>query len=196
MCQEAGGLQDQIAASYGGLNRIDFDENGYHVKPIQISDERKQELNENLMLFFTGFSRFSADIQSDTKKNIRKNNDTLIRMKDMVDEAEAILVDENKSLDEFGRLLDESWKLKRSTGSKISTDQIDLIYERTMKAGAYGGKLLGAGGGGFMLFYVPKDRQENVKKELDDLLLVPFSFEDQGTSVIYFVPESFELEEE
>ena len=196
MCQEAGGLQDQIAASYGGLNRIDFDENGYHVKPIQISDERKQELNENLMLFFTGFSRFSADIQSDTKKNIRKNNDTLIRMKDMVDEAEAILVDENRSLDEFGRLLDESWKLKRSTGSKISTDQIDLIYERAMKAGAYGGKLLGAGGGGFMLFYVPKDRQENVKKELDDLLLVPFSFEDQGTSVIYFVPESFELEEE
>ncbi len=196
MCSEAGGLQDQIAASYGGLNRIDFDKDGYTVKPIRISEERKNELNDSLMLFFTGFSRFSADIQSDTKKNISKNNETLCRMKDMVDEAEAILTDESRSLDEFGRLLDESWRLKRSTGSKISTDQIDLIYDRAMKAGALGGKLLGAGGGGFTLFYVPENKQESVRNELKELLLVPFRFEDEGTSVIYFVPESFEREEE
>lgn len=196
MCNEAGGLQDQIAASFGGLNRIDFDASGYTVKPIGISEKRKNELNDSLMLFFTGFSRFSADIQSDTKKNIKKNNETLNRMKDMVDEAEKILIDENESLDGFGRLLDESWKLKRSTGSKISTDEIDMIYERAIKAGALGGKLLGAGGGGFMLFYVPEEKQEAVKSKLSDLLLVPFRFENEGTSVIYFVPESFALEEE
>ncbi|MBQ6334422.1 MAG: kinase [Erysipelotrichaceae bacterium] len=196
MCDEAGGLQDQIAASFGGLNRIDFDKDGYHVKPIEISEERKNELNDNLMLFFTGFSRFSADIQTDTKKNIKNNTETLLRMKAMVDEAEKILIDENESLDDFGRLLDESWKLKRSTGSKISTNQIDMIYDRAMKAGALGGKLLGAGGGGFTLFYVPKDKQEAIKNELSELLLVPFRFENEGTSVIYYVPEHYKTEEE
>jgi D-glycero-alpha-D-manno-heptose-7-phosphate kinase len=195
MCNEAGGLQDQIAASFGGLNRIDFDKDGYHVKPIEITKERKDKLNDNLLLFFTGFSRFSADIQSDTKKNIKSNTETLLRMKEMVDEAEAILTDETQSLDGFGRLMDETWRLKRSTGSKISTSQIDQIYERAMKAGALGGKLLGAGGGGFMLFYVPEEKQEAVKNELKELLLVPFRFEDEGTSVIYFVPEHFEREE-
>ena len=195
MCEEAGGLQDQIAASYGGLNRIDFDASGYTVKPIEISKERKDELNDRLLLFFTGFSRFSAEVQSDTKKNIGNNIETLNEMKRMVDEAEAILVDEDRDLDEFGILLDRSWKLKRSTGSKISTGTIDEIYERAMKAGALGGKLLGAGGGGFMLFYVPEEKQEALKEELKDLLLVPFRFEEEGTSVIYFVPEDFKVEE-
>lgn len=196
MCDEAGGLQDQIAASFGGLNRIDFDAKDYQVTPIDISRQRKDELNDNLMLFFTGFSRFSADIQTDTKKNIKDNTETLLKMKGMVDIAQEILENESRNLDEFGRLLDESWKLKRSTGSKISTSQIDRIYERAIRAGALGGKLLGAGGGGFMLFYVPQDRQKDVKKELSELLLVPFRFEEEGTSVIYFVPEHFEMEEE
>ncbi|MBR4470684.1 MAG: kinase [Erysipelotrichaceae bacterium] len=196
MCNEAGGLQDQIAASYGGFNRIDFDKYGYTVTPIGITDRRKNELNDNLMLFFTGFSRFSADIQSDTRKNIRKNNDTLIQMKGMVNEACSILTNELRNLDEFGRLLHDSWLLKRSMGSKISTDEIDTIYERAIKAGALGGKLLGAGGGGFTLFYVPKQFQKAVKEELSDLLLVPFRFEGEGTSVIYYVPESFTPEEE
>ena len=195
MCEEAGGLQDQIAASFGGLNRIDFDASGYHVKPIEISQKRKDELNDRLMLFFTGFSRFSAEVQSDTRKNIGNNIETLTAMKNMVDEAEMILVDKDRNLDEFGILLDRSWKLKRSTGSKISTGMIDQIYERAMKAGALGGKLLGAGGGGFMLFYVPEEKQEAVKEELKDLLLVPFRFEEEGTSVIYFVPEDFKVEE-
>ena len=195
MCDEAGGLQDQIAASFGGLNRIDFDANGYRVKPIEISKSRKEELNDNLMLFFTGFSRFSADIQTDTKKNIGSNTERLLRMKAMVDEAEEILVDEKRSLDDFGRLLHDSWMLKRRTGSKISTGQIDQIYERAIKAGALGGKLLGAGGGGFVLLYVPKDMQEAVRNELSELLLVPFKFEEEGTSVIYYVPEQFEMEE-
>ncbi len=195
MCDEAGGLQDQIAASFGGLNRIDFNKNGYTVKPIEISAERKEKLNDNLMLFFTGFSRFSADIQTDTKKNIGSNTERLLKMKAMVDTAEEILVNEEKDLDDFGRLLQESWMLKRSTGSKISTGQIDQIYDRALNAGALGGKLLGAGGGGFVLLYVPKDRQEAVRKELNELLLVPFRFEEEGTSVIYYVPEQFEMEE-
>ena len=196
MCDEAGGLQDQIAASFGGLNRIDFDKNGYSVKPIKISERRKNELNERLMLFFTGFSRFSADIQTDTKKNIGNNTDRLLRMKSMVDEAEKILVDETADLDDFGRLLHESWMLKKSTGSKISTGQIDQIYDRAIEAGALGGKLLGAGGGGFVLLYVPKEKQDNVRKQLNELLLVPFRFEKEGTSVIYFVPEQYEMEAE
>lgn len=195
MCDEAGGLQDQIAASYGGLNRIDFDKDGYTVRPIDISKERKEQLNDNLMLFFTGFSRFSADIQTDTKKNIGNNTERLLKMKSMVDTAEEILVNEEKDLDDFGRLLHESWMLKRSTGSKISTGQIDQIYDRALNAGALGGKLLGAGGGGFVLLYVPKEKQEAVRKELSELLLVPFRFEEEGTSVIYYVPEHFEVEE-
>nr|MBQ4456988.1 kinase [Clostridia bacterium] len=195
MCDEAGGLQDQIAASFGGLNRIDFNKNGYTVKPIEISAERKEKLNDNLMLFFTGFSRFSADIQTDTKKNIGSNTERLLKMKAMVDTAEEILVNEEKDLDDFGRLLHESWMLKRSTGSKISTGQIDQIYDRALNAGALGGKLLGAGGGGFVLLYVPKEKQEAVRKELNELLLVPFRFEEEGTSVIYYVPEQFEMEE-
>ena len=195
LCDEAGGLQDQIAASFGGLNRIDFNKDGYSVKPINISKDRKEELNNNLLLYFTGFSRFSADIQTDTKKNISNNAEKLLKMKDMVDEAENILVNENRDLDDFGRLLNEAWMLKRSTGNKISTNEINLIYDRAIKAGALGGKLLGAGGGGFVLLYVSKDRQEDVKKELKDLLLVPFKFEDEGTCLIYDAPEDFELEE-
>ena len=196
MCNEAGGLQDQIAASFGGLNRIDFTADGYEVKPLNITEERKEKLNSNLLLFFTGFSRFSSQIQEDTKKNIEDKTKTLLMMKDMVDTAENILTDENKDLDDFGRLLHETWKLKRSTGNKISTNEIDMIYDKALNAGALGGKLLGAGGGGFMLFYVPDENKENVKKELKDLLQVPFSFENEGTSVIYYVPEKFDVEGE
>ena len=196
MCNEAGGLQDQIAASFGGLNRIDFTADGYEVKPLNITEERKEKLNSNLLLFFTGFSRFSSQIQEDTKKNIEDKTKTLLMMKDMVDTAENILIDENKDLDNFGRLLHETWKLKRSTGNKISTNEIDMIYDKALNAGALGGKLLGAGGGGFMLFYVPDENKENVKKELKDLLQVPFAFENEGTSVIYYVPEKFDVEGE
>ena len=194
MCQESGGLQDQIAASYGGLNRIDFDENGYTVTPIIISPERKEKLNDNLMLFFTGFSRFSADVQKDTKKNIEKKTEILMEMKNMVDEAEKILEDKTRNLNDFGKLMDRSWKLKRKTGSKISTNEIDKIYDKAIEAGALGGKLLGAGGGGFMLFYVPKVKQKKVKEALNNLLYVPFRFENQGTQIIYYTPEQFSVE--
>ena len=189
MCDEAGGLQDQIAASFGGFNRINFSSEGYEVKPVIISPERKQKLNDNLMFFFTGFTRLSSEIQKDTKKNTGKNIDTLLKMKEQVDIAEQILVSKDRDLDDFGRLLNESWRLKRSTGNKVSTEAIDEIYQKAMDAGALGGKLLGAGGGGFIVFYVPENRQADVKKALNNLLYVPFRFENTGTEVIYYSPE-------
>lgn len=191
LCNEAGGLQDQIAASFGGLNRINFTRDGYEVLPVIISPSKKVQLNENLMLFFTGFSRFSAEIQAETKKNIGDRTKELLEMKTLVDEAEKVLTNSNGDLDEFGRLLDYTWKLKRQTSIKISTESIDVQYDAAIKSGARGGKLLGAGGGGFLLFYVEKEKQNAVRKALNGLLEVPFAFEDGGTSVIYYSPESF-----
>ena len=191
LCNEAGGWQDQIAAAFGGFNRIDFHADGYDVRPVTVSAERKHLLNGNLMMFFTGFTRFSADIQSGN--NIAAS-DKLLYLKEMyglVDEAEKILIDPTVSLDEFGRLLDHTWRLKRQTGSQISTDCIDMLYEKGLAAGALGGKLLGAGGGGFLLFYVQPEYQESVRKAMQDLLYVPFLFEDSGSKVLYYAPETY-----
>lgn len=192
LCNEAGGWQDQIAASFGGLNRIDFDARGYHVNPIIISPNRKETLNNNLMLFFTGFTRFSADIQKSTVSSIKDKNAQLIRMLELVDSAQEVLENNGRDLDDFGRLLDETWRLKRQTGSSISTGSIDELYEKGIKAGALGGKLLGAGGGGFLLFYVQPDNQDKVREALSDLMEVPFKFENSGTRVIYYTPEFFD----
>lgn len=193
LCNEAGGWQDQIAASYGGLNRINFGCDGYTVDPIIISPERKQQFNRNLMLFFTQFTHFSAEVQSANKT--RDNTAQKLEMLKLVDEAQTILTDKKTDLDEIGRLLDITWRLKRQTGNKISTDSIDMLYERGIKAGALGGKLLGAGGGGFLLFYVEQDKQEKVRQALRDLMYVPFEFENGGTRVIYYAPESYEPKE-
>lgn len=195
LCKESGGWQDQIAASFGGLNKIRFDAEGYQVQPVVISPERKELLNSRLMLFFTGFARFSADIQRETKKTMKDRTAQLLEMLQLVDEAEQVLVDKYSSLDEFGRMLDQTWKLKRQTGNKISSNSIDALYDRAIKAGAIGGKLLGAGGGGFLLFYVPEDYQENVMKELKDLLYVPFQFENEGMQFIHYAPENYEKTE-
>lgn len=193
LCEEAGGWQDQIAASYGGLNKIVFDENGYTVKPIIISPERKKQLNDNLLMFFTGFTRFSSDVQKvNNQTSIEEKKDKLKKMYNMVDEAEQILCDKNRDLDDFGRLLDESWKLKKQTGKGISTSNIDVLYDRGIKAGALGGKLLGAGGGGFLVFYVQPEKQEAVREAMKDLMYIPFEFENDGASVIHYSPETYE----
>lgn len=189
LCKEAGGIQDQIAASFGGLNRIDFSKDGYTVRPIVISRARKEKLNNNLMLFFTGFSRFSSDIQKGTEKSMKDKTKELLEMYSLVDKAEKVLTDESWDLDEFGRLLDYTWKLKRGISSGISTGSIDEQYEKAMKAGALGGKLLGAGGGGFLLFYVPQEKQAAVKKALENQMYVPFKFENEGTRIIHFESE-------
>ena len=194
LCGESGGWQDQIAASFGGLNRIDFAPGGYEVNPIIISQERKERLNQNLMLFFTGFSRFSADIQKTTTRELNGKIKELKEMHGLVKDAEKILVNKNGDLDDFGRLLHYTWRLKRQIGSTVSNEKIDMLYKAAMDTGALGGKLLGAGGGGFLLFYVEPDRQENVKLALKDLLYVPFLFENSGTKIIHYSPEQYNSE--
>lgn len=191
LCGESGGVQDQIAASYGGLNRINFNADGYEVNPVIISPERKMQLNRNLMLYFTGFSRFSSDIQKTTQKALADKEKQLLEMLELVDEAEKILTSKTE-LAEFGRLLDYTWKLKRGISTGISTDSIDRLYEKGIEAGALGGKLLGAGGGGFLLFYVEEDKQEAVHQAMEELLYVPFEFENSGTRVIHYTPELYE----
>ena len=193
LCNEAGGWQDQIAASFGGFNRINFNTDGtYDVLPVIISPERKQHLNNNLMMFFTGFTRFSSDVQKANASNKADKVNQLKEMLALVDEAEKVLVDKQSGLDEFGRLLDHTWRIKRKTGNTVSTNSIDELYDKGLKAGALGGKLLGAGGGGFLVFYVEPDKQEKVKKAMEDLLYIPFEFEDGGTRVIHYSPETYE----
>ena len=192
LCKEAGGWQDQIAASYGGFNRINFNSDGYEVLPLIINPERKRQLNNNLMMFFTGFTRFSSDVQKANASNKADKVNQLKEMLALVDEAEKVLVDKQSDLDEFGRLLDHTWRIKRKTGNTVSTNSIDELYDKGLKAGALGGKLLGAGGGGFLVFYVEPDKQENVKKAMEDLLYIPFEFEDGGTRVIHYSPETYE----
>ena len=192
LCNEAGGWQDQIAASFGGFNRINFNSDGYEVLPLIIAPDRKRQLNSNLMMFFTGFTRFSSDVQ---KANAVGKEDKTAQLKEMlslVDDAEHVLTDKESDLDDFGRLLDHTWRLKRQTGTAVSTDSIDGLYAKGLEAGALGGKLLGAGGGGFLVFYVQPEYQESVRNAMQDLLYIPFEFETGGTRVIHYTPESYE----
>lgn len=191
LCNEAGGWQDQIAASYGGLNRINFGPDGYEVLPIIISPERKKMLNDNLLMFFTGFTRFSSDVQKANNVSAVEKRNQLKEMYALVDEAEKVLTDKYSDLDDFGRLLDQTWRLKKRTGSAISTGSIDELYEKGIQAGALGGKLLGAGGGGFLIFYVQTDRQYAVMKAMEKLMYIPFVFENGGTRVIHYSPETY-----
>lgn len=192
LCGECGGWQDQIAAAFGGLNYIEFEGNSYNVQPVIMPLARKEKLNNNLMLFFTGFTRFSSEMQKMTiSERDSKKEEILREMRHLVDEAYHVLVDTRYDLDDFGRMLDYTWQLKRQTGSKVSTNRIDDIYRRGIQAGALGGKLLGAGGGGFMMFYVPEERQEEVRKALSELMYIPFRFETSGTEVVHYTPEDY-----
>jgi len=197
LCNEAGGWQDQIAASFGGFNRINFNKNGtYEVIPVIIHPDRKKQLNDNLLMFFTGFTRFSSDLQKANQAGYDEKVKQLQQMYALVDDAERVLEDKHADLDDFGRLLDKTWRLKRQTGGAITTNSIDALYEKGIAAGALGGKLLGAGGGGFLLFYVQPEKQAAVKDAMKDLLYVPFQFEDGGTRVIHYTPEIYIPKEE
>lgn len=192
LCEEAGGWQDQIAAAFGGFNRINFNTDGtYDVFPVIIHPDRKKQLNDNLMMFFTGFTRFSSEMQKANAMGYKEKQLQLMEMYRLVDDAEKVLVDSGADLDDFGRLLDHTWRLKRQTGGAITTNSIDALYEKGLAAGALGGKLLGAGGGGFMVFYVQPEKRESLKKAMSDLLYVPFRFEDGGTRVIHYTPETY-----
>lgn len=191
LCGEAGGWQDQIAAAYGGLNRIDFADDSFSVRPIVISNERRRELESNLLMFFTGFTRLSSDVQRENK--VADKVALLKEMLALLDEAEATLTDKDAPLSRFGKLLDKTWILKRRTGSRISSGPIDNLYERGLAAGALGGKLLGAGGGGFLVFYAEPDAQASVREALTDLPYIPFEFESDGASIVYYDPEDYDL---
>jgi len=182
---EVVGCQDQIAVAYGGFNRIDFNpDETFTVTPISIDASRLADLQNHLLLFFTGFSRFASEIESGKLVNFSQRSDSLQRMMDMVMEAEDLLKNNNRDLQQFGWMLQEAWEYKKSLSSSVSTSAIDEIYNRAITAGALGGKILGAGGGGFILFFVPPDKQSSVRNSLVELIEVPFSFEEEGCSVV------------
>ena len=182
------GVQDQIAAAYGGFNRIHFSRDGIDVRPIIISSKRKHELDSNIMLFFTGLQRTASEIAQEQVDSIKKNLTKLHRIQELTEKA-AQLLQSDRSLCEFGLLLDEMWNLKRGLTSNISNNRVDDIYDRAKKAGAIGGKLMGAGGGGFIFFYVEQDNQEAVRQALKDLLYVPFEFETGGSKIVFYSEE-------
>ena len=187
---EAVGAQDQVATAYGGLNFIEFLRGGeICVQPVILPQDRMHQLDDCLMLFYSGISRFSSEIAAQVVANIPTKSDSLNRMRNLVDDATKVLSGDH-SLDDFGALLHDTWVLKRGLSNRVSNDTIDGIYERARKAGALGGKLLGAGESGFMLFYVPQDRREAVLHTLKDLLHVPFKLSPQGSSIIHYDPET------
>ncbi len=184
------GSQDQLAVAHGGLNHIVFNADGTHaVKPMVVSSERIHHLQENLMLFFTGISRTASEIEKKKIENINNRVQELREIYSHVDDAIKILNSGSGFLDDFGLLLDETWKLKKILSDGVSTEYIDEIYKVAKNAGAIGGKLLGAGGGGFILFYVPKEKQKIVKEKLNKLIYVPFSFEREGSRIVYYKPD-------
>ena len=180
------GSQDQTVAAFGGFNRIDFSgDRKILVSPITINSKRIENLKSHLMLFFTGFSRISSHIAKEQIEQTSSIIKEISRLKSMVDDAMTILNCSTEPLNSFGELLHESWLLKKSLTTKISTPEVDNIYETARHAGAIGGKLCGAGGGGFMLLFVPPEKQPRVREVLKDLVNVPFDFEDLGSQIVY-----------
>jgi len=183
------GCQDQIAAAYGGFNKIEFfGENSFKVSPIIIPEVRLNKLQDNLLLFFTGISRFATEIEKSKIVNFDSKKNELTKMHEMVDVSIDILVNQEKNIDDFGYLLNEGWRYKKSLSSLVSNNEVDEIYNSALKSGALGGKLLGAGGGGFILFYAPKENHQNIIKRLSHLIHVPFKFENLGSTVALYQP--------
>lgn len=182
LCNEAGGVQDQLATAFGGLNRIDMNADGYKVTPIELSDKRRSMLRDNFMMIFTGFTRHSSEVASTQKNAVATTLSQLHEMKSLVTVAEGII--KNGDINDFGRLLNHTWQLKKSLTDRISNREIDDIYEKALKNGALGGKLLGAGGGGFMLLYVPAEKKEQLYKAFENMEFVTFDFEDSGSKII------------
>lgn len=187
--KETVGSQDQMAAAYGGLNRIDFRQDGMiQAEPLILSRHRIQELESHLLLFYTGTSRMASEIAKTVVANLGKHQEDLTRMHALVDEAIDVLKSDASILS-FGRLLHEGWCIKRDLSPQVSNPVIDGIYEKARAAGAIGGKLLGAGESGFMLFFVPPEKRADVKWALIDLLNVPFRFSWNGSTIIHYDPE-------
>lgn len=178
------GKQDQYAVSYGGMSFIEFKNNGdIAVRKINLNSNIKQKLNENLLLFYTGITRKSESILGEQKEKIKENNEKLLELKYITNDAMKELELEN--LDKIGNLLHKSWLIKKSLASNISNDIVDNIYDVAIKSGAIGGKITGSGGGGFLLLYVPLEKKENVRKRLSNLIELPFLFENDGSKIIF-----------
>jgi D-glycero-alpha-D-manno-heptose-7-phosphate kinase len=189
MIRENVGCQDQVLAAHGGFCQIEFGgSNHLSLSKVTIADKDLARLQDHMMIFFTGVSRTASEIAAHQVANIPRRNKELSAIYAMV--AEAIKCLNAGDLKKFGTLLDESWKLKRSLSDKITTPEIDAIYARAMKAGALGGKLLGAGGGGFVLIYAEPEKKEAVRKALQGLLEIPFKFETQGSQIIFYQPNT------
>ncbi len=189
LIKESVGSQDQTFAAHGGLNVIEFFKNGeIIVEPIITKPDRIEKFENNLMLIFTGLSRMASKIARDKIKNIPKNHDNLLQMKNLVDDAYKIITYSNKNLNEFGELLNETWQLKKKLSNKVTLPEIEEIYETAIKNGALGGKLCGAGGGGFMVFYVETKYQLKVREALRNYLYVPFKFDFDASKIIVYQP--------
>lgn len=187
MCKENVGCQDQTLAAHGGLNFIEFGGNAHlKVRKVTVANETVKGLQKSLLLYFTGFSRTASTIAEHQIKNMPKKQSELKTMYQMAFHALELL--QKDKLHKFGMLLDESWQIKRTLSSKISLPHIDNIFSAAKSAGALGGKLLGAGGGGFVLLYVPPSKQKTVKEKLKKLLLVPVKFEELGSQIIFYQP--------
>lgn len=190
MIREAVGSQDQAAAAYGGLNHIVFrKDGGIEVQPVTISEARSAELNRHLILVFTGFQRFAKDIEKDKIRTIEDQTNNLLEMRRYVTQAIDIL-NSNTDICQFGQLLNETWQKKKRLSPKVSTSYIDEMYELGLANGAIGGKLLGAGGGGFMLFFVRPCDRDKMLRAFHGYTCVPFALENSGSQVIYYIPES------
>ena len=192
--KEAVGSQDQALAAFGGFNHISFFQNGeFSIVPMTVPPERMRELNSHLMLFYTGIKRTASDIAH--SYDIKGKQRQLYAMKDLVEQG-LLILNSGSDITAFGELLHEAWQVKCKLSPKISNSHIDKIYSRALTVGAIGGKLTGAGGGGFMLLFVPPDRQENVKQTFNTLIHVPFQFENGGSQIIFYDPEVDYLAEE
>lgn len=189
LCKENVGCQDQVLAAYGGFNYIEFGGNEHlHVRRVTIPQSQMEFLQNHLMMFFTGFSRTASEIAAHQIQNIPKKKPELSEMYKMVQQAVDML--NSNDLSNFGKLLHESWKLKRSLSDRVTTPFIDDLYEAAIKAGADGGKLLGAGGGGFLLLFAKPENQKKIRERLKDLLSIPFKFESLGSQIIFYQPDS------
>ena len=192
LIRENVGSQDQVAVSFGGLNKIEFGgETDFYVSPVTIDNGKIDTFQNHLMLFFTGFSRNASEIALEQLKKLPDKKYELTTMRQMVDQAITILNGNSNYINDFGKLLHEAWLLKRSLTHLITTDTIDDIYEAARRSGALGGKLLGAGGGGFMLLFVPPANQQRVRYALKKILYVPFRFENLGSQVVLYSTQDF-----
>lgn len=178
------GIQDQYACAYGGFRIYKFWADGeVSATPVSVPRENTKALQNNLMLYYTGLTRISSEILAEQKENIADKNQILNQMLEMVDDAEKVMG--KGDLEQWGKMLDKTWHMKRSLASKISNSDIDFMYEKAKNAGAIGGKVLGAGGGGFLLLYVSDENKESVRKALSDYKEVDFEFENEGSRIIF-----------